>query len=60
MPLGVFAILAITRVVEVPGFAHPAIGSWSYPEAAVTELGTAPVYSGFMYAVAFGLTGPWA
>ena len=29
---------------------HPAIGSWSYPEAALTKLGTVPLYSGFMYA----------
>ncbi len=29
---------------------QPGIGSWSYPEAAVTKLGTVPLYSGFMYA----------
>lgn len=29
---------------------HPAIGSWSYPEAAVTKVATVPLYSGFMYA----------
>jgi len=28
---------------------HPSIGSWSYPEDAVTKLGTVPLYSGFMY-----------
>jgi uncharacterized membrane protein YoaT (DUF817 family) len=95
MPLGFFAILAFTRMVDVPGLArydavlvlaialqvalvatgfetladvrvaarfhalglvlelfktHPTIGSWSYPEAAVTKLATVPLYSGFMYA----------
>jgi len=29
---------------------QPHIGSWSYPEAAVTKLGAVPLYSGFMYA----------
>jgi len=29
---------------------NPAIGSWSYPEAAFFKLGTVPLYSGFMYA----------
>ncbi len=29
---------------------HPAIGSWSYPEAAFFKIGTVPLYSGFMYA----------
>ena len=29
---------------------QPHIGSWSYPEAAMTKLGTVPLYSGFMYA----------
>jgi uncharacterized membrane protein YoaT (DUF817 family) len=29
---------------------HPAVGSWSYPEAAYLKLGTVPLYSGFMYA----------
>ncbi len=29
---------------------HPAIGSWSYPEAGVLKLGSVPLYSGFMYA----------
>lgn len=29
---------------------QPHIASWSYPEAAVTKLGTVPLYSGFMYA----------
>jgi len=29
---------------------HPAIGSWSYPEAAFFRIGTVPLYSGFMYA----------
>ncbi len=95
MPLGFFAILAFTRVVEFSAVArydavlllalglqltlvavgfetvadvrvaarfhvlglvlelfktHPAIGSWTYPEAAVAKLGTVPLYSGFMYA----------
>lgn len=95
MPVGFFGILAVTRVVELPGVArydlvlllavllqlaligtgfetwrdvrvaarfhllglalelfktHPAIGSWTYPEAAWTKLATVPLYSGFMYA----------
>ncbi|MDB5237818.1 MAG: hypothetical protein JWM46_88 [Candidatus Kaiserbacteria bacterium] len=29
---------------------NPAIGSWSYPEAAFFKIGTVPLYSGFMYA----------
>lgn len=29
---------------------HPGIGSWSYPEAALTKLWGVPLYSGFMYA----------
>ncbi len=29
---------------------NPAIGSWSYPEAAFFKMGTVPLYSGFMYA----------
>jgi uncharacterized membrane protein YoaT (DUF817 family) len=29
---------------------HPAINSWSYPEAGMLRLGTVPLYSGFMYA----------
>ena len=29
---------------------HPAIASWSYPEAGVLKIGTVPLYSGFMYA----------
>jgi uncharacterized membrane protein YoaT (DUF817 family) len=29
---------------------HPAIASWSYPEAAYLKIGTVPLYSGFMYA----------
>lgn len=29
---------------------HPAIGSWSYPEAGLLKIGTVPLYSGFMYA----------
>ncbi len=29
---------------------QPHIGSWTYPEAALTKLGTVPLYSGFMYA----------
>jgi uncharacterized membrane protein YoaT (DUF817 family) len=29
---------------------QPHIGSWSYPEPAVTKLGAVPLYSGFMYA----------
>jgi uncharacterized membrane protein YoaT (DUF817 family) len=29
---------------------NPAIGSWSYPEAALFKIGTVPLYSGFMYA----------
>lgn len=29
---------------------NPAIGSWSYPEAAFFKVGTVPLYSGFMYA----------
>lgn len=28
----------------------PAIGSWSYPEPALTKLATVPLYSGFLYA----------
>jgi len=28
---------------------HPSIGSWSYPEDALTKIGTVPLYSGFMY-----------
>lgn len=94
-PVAFFAILAVCRVVEVPGVARydlvllltlalqlglvasgfetwadvrvalrfhalglalelfktsPAIASWSYPEAALTKVGTVPLYSGFMYA----------
>jgi uncharacterized membrane protein YoaT (DUF817 family) len=29
---------------------HPAIGSWSYPEASFARVGGVPLYSGFMYA----------
>jgi uncharacterized membrane protein YoaT (DUF817 family) len=29
---------------------HPAIGSWSYPEAGYLKIATVPLYSGFMYA----------
>ena len=29
---------------------NPAIGSWSYPEAAFFKIGTVPLFSGFMYA----------
>lgn len=29
---------------------HPSIGSWSYPEPAVIQVGTVPLFSGFMYA----------
>lgn len=29
---------------------NPAVGSWSYPEAAFFKIGTVPLYSGFMYA----------
>jgi uncharacterized membrane protein YoaT (DUF817 family) len=29
---------------------HPAVASWSYPEAGYLKIGTVPVYSGFMYA----------
>jgi uncharacterized membrane protein YoaT (DUF817 family) len=29
---------------------HPAIGSWSYPEAGFLRIGGVPLYSGFMYA----------
>ncbi len=29
---------------------HPAIGSWSYPEAGFFKILTVPLYSGFMYA----------
>jgi uncharacterized membrane protein YoaT (DUF817 family) len=29
---------------------HPAVASWSYPEAAFFKIGTVPLYSGFMYA----------
>lgn len=29
---------------------HPAIGSWSYPEAGVFKVANVPLYSGFMYA----------
>lgn len=29
---------------------HPAIASWSYPEAGFLKIGTVPLYSGFMYA----------
>ena len=29
---------------------HPAIGSWSYPEAGFLKIGSVPLYSGFMYA----------
>ena len=29
---------------------NPAIGSWSYPEAALFKIGSVPLYSGFMYA----------
>lgn len=29
---------------------HPAIGSWSYPEAGFLKIGAVPLYSGFMYA----------
>lgn len=29
---------------------HPSVGSWSYPEPAFFKIGTAPLYSGFMYA----------
>ena len=29
---------------------HPAIGSWSYPEEGLFEIGDVPLYSGFMYA----------
>lgn len=29
---------------------HPSVGSWTYPEAAVIQLGTVPLFSGFMYA----------
>lgn len=28
---------------------NPAVGSWSYPEDAFFKIGTAPLYSGFMY-----------
>lgn len=94
-PVAFFALLALTRVVDLPGVARydlllvaavaiqlvlvavgfetwrdvavalrfhalglglelfktaPAIGSWSYPEAALTKVVTVPLYSGFMYA----------
>lgn len=94
-PVAFFALLALTRVVEVPGVARydlllaaavalqvglvavgfetwrdvgvalrfhalglalelfktsPSIGSWSYPEPALTKLAGVPLYSGFMYA----------
>lgn len=29
---------------------HPAIGSWSYPEAGIFKIAYVPLYSGFMYA----------
>lgn len=29
---------------------HPSVGSWSYPEEAVIQVGTVPLFSGFMYA----------
>jgi uncharacterized membrane protein YoaT (DUF817 family) len=29
---------------------NPAVGSWSYPEAAFFKIGTVPLFSGFMYA----------
>ena len=29
---------------------HPAVGSWSYPEAAFFKIATVPLFSGFMYA----------
>lgn len=39
---------------------HPAIGSWSYPEAAYMKLFGVPLYAGFMYAaVASYMTQAW-
>jgi uncharacterized membrane protein YoaT (DUF817 family) len=47
MVLGIFHLLGLGLELYKT---HPAIGSWSYPEAGFLKLGWVPLYSGFMYA----------
>lgn len=47
------AMIAIFHIIGLALEAfktNPAIGSWAYPEAGYTKIGTVPLYSGFMYA----------
>lgn len=47
LTLGLFHVIGLGLEIFKT---HPAINSWSYPEAGFLKLGGVPLYSGFMYA----------